>query len=120
MSKQSLMTSWLSRGVVLLSVVTCYGTLALIAMLGLLGFSLTLNESLWAGAIVFFALASVFGLALDLRIHHNLWPLLIGCLGAASIVYVMFFDYQLAIEILGFVLLCSAVLWDWKILQRQA
>jgi arsenite methyltransferase len=118
MFKRSFFTTWLSRGSTLCSIIACYGTLAAIAVLGLLGFSITLNESLWAGSIILFALVSVLGLSISLRVHHNLSPLLIGCLGTGLIAYVMTIEYHLTIEIFGFVILCSAVLWDWKIQRR--
>ena len=115
MFKQSPLTTWLSRGSALCSIVACYGTLAAIAVLGLLGFSLTLNESIWAGAIILFALISVLGLLFSFRRHHNCSPLLFGALGTGFIAYAMTIDYHLIIEIFGFVLLSVAVLWDWKI-----
>lgn len=115
MSKQSTLTSWLSRGSALCSVVACYGSLAAIAGFGLLGVSFTLNEPLWAGVIILFALVSVFGLFIGRGRHHNLSPLLFGCMGTGFIVYVMTIEYHLIVEIFGFLLLCTAVLWDWKI-----
>lgn len=115
MSNQSILTSWLSRGSAICSVITCYGALAVIALLGSLGISMTLNETAWAGLIVLFASVSVFGLVLSWRQHHNVWPLLLGCLGCGLITYVMTIDYRLTLEILGFVLLGSAVFWDWKL-----
>lgn len=115
MFKSTLLTNWLSRTSAFFSIVACYGTLAVIAMLGSLGVSLTLNEFIWAGTIIVFALISVFGLFLGLRLHHKYWPLLLGCVGTGFIVYVMTIDYHLTIEILGFISLGLAVIWDWKI-----
>lgn len=114
MTSQTTLTVWLSRGSAICSIVTCYGTLAVIALLGALGISITLNEHAWAGLIVFFAIISVFGLLLSFRRHRNFWPLLMGCLGSGLITYVMAIDYRVILEIPGFVLLGLAVFWDWK------
>ncbi len=45
--------SWLALAATLLSLLTCYGTLAAIALLGALGVGIALNEAVWAGASCF-------------------------------------------------------------------
>ncbi len=97
-----------------LSLVVCYGTLAVIALLGALGFAITLNEKLWAGAIVTFAALAVGGLGLGLARHRRPWPIMVGGLGAAVIGYAMYVRYDRLTEVAGFALLCIAAVWDWR------
>ncbi len=98
-----------------LSLVVCYGTLAVIALLGALGFAISLNEKLWAGAIVTFAALAVGGLGLGLARHRRPWPALVGGLGATVIGYAMYGRYDRLTELVGFVLLCLGAVWDWRL-----
>jgi len=102
----------------LLSLIVCYGTLGLIAVLGTFGIAIALNNTLWAGAIVAFAGIAVIGLGLGLLHHHKVWPLLIGGLGAGIIVYVMYVQYDRVVEFSGFILLSLAAFWDWRLKKK--
>ena len=106
---------WLPGFATALSLITCYGTLAVVAILGAFGVAIAINETLWAGAIVAFAALAVGGLAIGFSRHRQAWPLSVGGLGAAAIGYAMYVQYALLIEIFGFVLLCVAVVWDWRL-----
>lgn len=108
---------WLAGAATALSLVVCYGTLAVIALLGALGVAIALNETLWAGAIVAFAVLAVGGLGLGLGLlrHRHPWPILVGGLGAAILGYVMYAQYDRVTEFAGFVLLCIAAFWDWRL-----
>ena len=97
-----------------LSLVVCYGTLVVIALLGALGFAITLNEKLWAGAIVTFAALAVGGLGLGLARHRRPGPILLGGLGAAVIGYAMYGRYDRLTELAGFALLSIGAVWDWR------
>ncbi len=110
---------WIVGGGTALSLLACYGTLAIIAILGALGIAIGLNETLWAGAIVAFAVVAVGGLGLRLRQHQNLFPLALGFVGASTLVYTMYVQYDRIVELFGFVLLCIAAFWDWRLRQKQ-
>ncbi len=99
----------------LLSLVTCYGALALISVLGMLGIAITVDNSIWAGAIIAFAILAVIGLGVGFSCHRNLWPVIIGTVGAAIITYTMLMQYDRMVELAGFVLLSLAAVWDWRI-----
>ena len=112
----NILRSGLIAGVgTLLSVAACYGTLALISVLGTLGIAIAVDNSLWTGAIVAFAVLAVIGLGLGLLRHGKSWPVLIGGLGAAIVVYAMYVQYDRMVEISGFVLLSLAALGDWRL-----
>jgi len=99
----------------ILSLVTCYGTLALVGVLGALGITIAVNNAIWAGAIVGFAVLAVIGLALGYRRHHKPAALIIGLTGAALISYTMLADYSRVIELSGFALLALAAFWDRRV-----
>lgn len=99
----------------LLSLVACYGTLVLVSILGALGFAIVINTTIWAGAIVAFAILAVIGLALGFSRHRKPLPIVIGILGPALISYTMLADYSRIIELLGFALLSLATFLEWRI-----
>jgi len=105
---------WLAPLGAALSLVACYGTLAAIALLGALGVGLALNEAVWAGAIVLFALLAVVALALRWRRHGRGLPVLLGVGGLALIVFAMYVSYSLPAELGGFALLCLGTWADWR------
>ena len=112
--------NWLPGAATVLSLVACYGTLAGLAVLGMLGATIALNEAVWAGAIVAFAGLAVVGLALGFSRHRQVLPLVIGGLGAAVVSYAMFVDYARLTELAGFALLCVGVIWDWRLRRTGA
>ena len=114
MSRCNTLLRWLAPLAAMLSLAACYGTLAAVALLGLLGTRVALDETLWAGSIVAFAAVAVAGLALGARRHRTLWPLALGTIGAAAIVYSMTLSYDRLIEIGGFLLLAAAVAADGR------
>lgn len=107
--------AWLPGIATGLSLIACYGTLAVAAILGALGVAIALDEALWAGAIVAFAALAAGGLAFGFSRHRVAWPLLMGGAGAAAIGYAMYVEFTRTIELAGFVLLCAATVWDWRL-----
>ncbi len=100
------------------SVVACYGTLAFLGILSLLGISLALPEGAWAVAIVTAAILAVVATAFNLPRHRQLLPLLATGLGATLIGYVMFVSYNPLVEVLGFAILIAGVGLDLRHIYR--
>ena len=98
-----------------LSLIACYGTLAAIALLGVLGVTITLNETVWAGAIVLFAGLAFFTLALRWRRHRRIAPVLLAGIGLILITFTMTVSYLRIIELVGFAFLCAGTIADWRI-----
>jgi peptidoglycan/LPS O-acetylase OafA/YrhL len=107
-----------------LSLLACYGTLALVAGLAALGVSIAVNVHIWAAAIVLFALLAVWGVDMGLRRHGDHAPLILSVIGAALVIDAMYIPDQLealigipgrAVEMAGFAALIAAVLWDWRL-----
>ncbi len=102
-----------------LAILACYGTLAVIVLLSFAGVTVVVDERGWATAIFAFALLTVAVIALGMRRHHARGPMLPALAASALIAYAMFFDYSRGVELAGFVLLTLAALWDWR-LRRAA
>jgi hypothetical protein len=105
----------LSGFATVLSIVACYGTLAFVSILSLMGITVNIHEGVWAGAITLFAWLAFAGVAINFRRYHALGPLIIAAAGAVLITWVMFISFSRPLEILGFVLLITAALWERRV-----
>jgi hypothetical protein len=114
MSNRSGKASWLPRAATALAVLSCYGTTVLIGLLSLLGVTLAIDEGVWAGAIAIFAALATLAVAVSYRRHRIVGPMVVAALGLGLILWVMFGSYSRVIELVGFVLLIAAALWDWR------
>ncbi len=119
---------WLARGGVIVSLLACYGTLAVIGALSALGLTIAVNAHVWAGAIVAFAALAVAGIALGYKRHRTPWPLAIAGIGAALVTGAMYGAPAIeaatglpgrGVEIIGFACLTAAAWWDWRLARRS-
>ncbi|MDZ5699511.1 MerC family mercury resistance protein [Chelativorans sp. M5D2P16] len=101
------------------SLIACYGTLAFLGLLSLMGIALALPEGTWAATIVGAAVLAVIATAFNLPRHRQPWPLLATGLGAALIAYVMFWNYNPFVEALGFAVLIGGVGLDLYLIYRS-
>jgi hypothetical protein len=97
-----------------LSITACYGTLAVLSVLSLLGVTLAINPGVWAWAISLFALLALGGVTLV--IGGAAW----GSAGyrnyrAALVVWAMVGSYSRIAELAGFAGLITAAIWDWRL-----
>lgn len=88
-----------------LALLACYGTLAAVALLSLLGVSLALNTGVWAGAIVAAAVLTSCAIATGVRNYASKIPLFLSILGTTILIYAMYVSYVLIAELGGFLLL---------------
>ena len=100
------------------ALLACYGTMALLALLSLLGMTVTLDPDMWAATIAGAAGLAVVATAFNLRRHGHPWPLLAAGLGAATIGYAMFGAYAPIVEGLGFAALIGTVAFDLYLIYR--
>lgn len=105
---------WLAPVGTIMAILACYGTLAIIGILSLMGVALAIDEGLWAGAIVIFALLALAGIVLGWRSHRSAPPLLLGVLGAGMVIWTMTIGYSRPLEIAGLACLAAAALLDWR------
>lgn len=106
---------WLPGAATALAIVSCYGTALLAGILSMLGVSMVINESVWAGLIsVFAGLAAGFIGASGRRLRI-FGPTAIGTVGLAFILWAMYGAYSRTVELVGFGLLVIATLWDLRL-----
>ncbi len=100
------------------AVAACYGVLALVGAIGLLGLSIPVNAQAWTGMIVALAVLAPFGIAWNLRVHRGWGPTVLGAAGALVVLYALLGAYDWRIEASGFVALAGAALWDRHLFRR--
>jgi hypothetical protein len=117
-------STWIAGVGAILSILACYGTFALIAILSLMGITLAVNVHVWAAAIVVFAVVALLGMALGYRFHRNFSPLVIAALGTLLVVLSMYGTKFLedtvglnprVVELVGFAGLLIAAIWNWRL-----
>jgi len=96
----------------LAALAACYGVLAVVSGLALLGLSAPLDTRLWTAAIVVLTLLAPFGLAWNIRAHRHLAPTVIGAAGALLVVATLLVAYDWRIEAAGFLALLGAAIRD--------
>ena len=101
-----------------LALVTCYGTMAALALLAAMGTGIGLHEGVWASVIALFAVLTVVAVAPGMRYHRNPGPTAAGAGGALVVCYALFVDYSLIVELTGFVILAAGVAWDVHLRRR--
>lgn len=97
------------------SIIACYGVLAVVTVLGLLGMTVKLDPSVWVGVIVAFLALALLGLALNALAHRRIDPLLVGAGGALLVCYALLGSYDWRPEAAGFAAVLGAALWDRQI-----
>lgn len=119
-SRQGLVRGRGTAGIaaVLMALVACYGTLALAALLPLLGLRLAVNEATWSGVILLFVLLAVAAIAAGTRRHQSLVPVAAAAAGGGLVAYALLVDYQIVIELAGFGALAWAA-WRDAILRHR-
>lgn len=103
----------------LLAVTACYGTLAAVALLSLIGINVDLDEDLMVKLISGLLVLVLAGMAYSFRVHRHPGPLLLSIASAAVLVWVFFVSYSKVLEMGGFAILLLASLWDWR-LKKQS
>jgi hypothetical protein len=103
---------------VVLSIVACYGTLALVAILSLAGVTISVHEGAWAAVIVVFVWVAVLAMGVNFQRHRSFGPFVLSDIGALLVSWVMMVDYSRMLEVIGFALLIVAALWDRQVRRR--
>lgn len=103
---------WLSAVGLIFALVSCYGALALVAILSAFGIALRINDMLWGAIIAVASAISWLALARNASRHGRISPALLGFLGLCAIAWTMMIRYVLSLEVAGFGALLGGVLWD--------
>lgn len=115
------MWGWGTAGIAAatLAVLACYGTLALAALLPLLGLRLAVNSAAWSGAILVFTLLAVLAIVPGFRQHRSPVPGAGATTGAGLIAFALLVEYHVLVELAGFVMLTAAAFRDTFLRRRQ-
>ncbi|VAX14573.1 hypothetical protein MNBD_GAMMA24-1595 [hydrothermal vent metagenome] len=115
-SKQNL--SWLGSVTSLLAVATCYGTLAAVSLLSLIGVSVNIDEAVLVKMITGLLVLALSGMLYSWRSHRHPGPLILSLGAAALLLWVFYGQYSKPLELTGFALLVIASLWDFRAKRR--
>lgn len=102
-----------------LAVLACYGTLALVAVLPLVGVRLAVNDAVWSGTILLFTMLAVLAVVPGSRRHGSPVPGAGAITGAGLIVFALLVEYHALVELAGFVILTAAAFRDAFLRRRQ-
>jgi len=111
--------SWLGSATSLLAVAACYGTLAAVSLLSLIGINLEIEESIMVKLVSALLVLALAGMAYSFSKHRNPGPLVLSIIAAALLLWVFFGDDSKSIEMLGFSLLIVASIWDFMAKKRS-
>jgi peptidoglycan biosynthesis protein MviN/MurJ (putative lipid II flippase) len=103
---------------VVLSIVACYGTLLLVAVLSLAGVTMAIHEGAWAAVIVVLVWIAVLAMGVNIYRYRNFGPFILSDIGALLVSWVMLVDYSRAMENVGFAMLIVAAFWDRHLKRR--
>ena len=121
MSEKNISETRLSRlGTVtsLLAVATCYGTLAAVALLSLIGVSVEIDEGMLVKLITGLLVLALSGMGYSYRLHRHPGPLLLSLAAAALLLWVFYGSYSRPLELAGFAALVIAAVWDFRVKKR--
>lgn len=105
--------SWIGSATSLLAVATCYGTLAAVSLLSLIGINLEIEESVMVKLVSGLLVIALAGMGYSFSKHRNPGPLTLSIAAAALLLWVFFGAYSKSLEMFGFALLILASVWDF-------
>ena len=98
----------------------CYGTIALVAILSLLGVTLAVDHVALAGLISVFAVVAAVVILLSAVRLRKFGPAFLAVAGAGLILWAMWGHYNWLVELTGFIALIGSTFWDWRIRKARA
>lgn len=110
--RRQIRQGWLPTVGLAFAIASCYGTLALVAILATFGIAIRINNLLWGAVITMAAAISWLALARNARRHGRIAPVLLSFLGLCAIAWAMMLRYLLGLEVAGFGALLGGILWD--------
>lgn len=117
-STQPARLAWLGSVTGLLAVAACYGTLAAVALLSLIGVSVDIDEGLLVKLVTALLILALLGMGYSYRLHRHPGPLLLSVAAAGLLFWVFYGSYSKPLELTGFAVLIVASVWDWRVKRR--
>jgi hypothetical protein len=102
-------------GTVVLALLACYGTLAALALLSMLGIALAVDEMAVGGVVAALAALAAFTIGAGVRRHGSPWPMALAAVGALLVVIALLALRDWRLELGGFALLIAAAAWDFHL-----
>jgi hypothetical protein len=110
--------SWVGSATSLLAVVACYGTLATVALLSVIGISIEIDEGLLVKLVSGLLVLALAGMGYSYSLHRHLGPLLLSFGAAALLLWVFYGSYSKPLELTGFIALVFASVWVFRVKKR--
>ena len=110
--------SWVGSATSLLAVVACYGTLATVALLSVIGISIEIDEGLLVKLVSGLLVLALAGMGYSYSLHWHPGPLLLSVAAAALLLWVFYGSYSKPLELTGFAALVAASVWDFRAKKR--
>ena len=82
--------SWVGAATSLLAIVTCYGTLAAVALLPIVGISIEINEGLMVKLVSGLLILALAGMVYSYSLHRHPGPLLLSVASAFLLLWVFY------------------------------
>lgn len=110
--------SWLGPATSLLAVAACYGTLATVALLSLIGVSVDINEASLVKLITALLILALLGMGYSFHLHRHPGPLLLSAAAVIVLFWVFYGSYSKPLELIGFGGFIVASVWDFRAKKR--
>lgn len=110
--------AWVGSVTALLAVMACYGALAAVALLSVIGISVEIDEGLLVRLISGLLILVLAGMGYSYRVHRHPGPLLLSVGSAALLLWVFYGSYSKPLELTGFMTLAVASVWDFRAKKR--
>ena len=107
--------AWLPNLSAILALISCKGTVLMVAMFPLLGFTISINPHSQAVIISLFSLLTLLLVFVNYRnIRKIFGPLILAVVGFSIIVGTIYTAYVELIETIGLLALIVSALWSWR------
>lgn len=105
-------------GAAIAAAAACYGALAVVSFLGLVGLQVAVNEAAWSGTILVLTGLAVLVVLAGARRHRSPAPGAAALVGGGLIAYALLIEYVFYLELAGFVALGTAAYYDFQLHRR--
>lgn len=98
----------------LFAAITCYGTIASIALLSFVGISVDVDWALLIKIITILLAFALLNMVYSWHLHKNVIPLLLSVIAIGVLIWVFYGPYSRLLEFIGFFLLMVASILDFR------
>lgn len=110
--------TWLGSVASLLAVLTCCGPLVIVALLGVIGVHVTIEESTLVRYITPLLVLALLGMGYSFWVYRKAGPPLLGSCSIFLLGLAFYTVHSETLEIVGFVGLIGASIWDVRVKKK--